>query len=90
MQFEDYQPPVPFVAEGGGFMPEALAPSAGSRRNEDIALDLMKFIAITTGYGKIGTPGAGFQGGPPSKPAEYADHLLELYSRCLAAVQEKK
>ncbi len=26
--------------------------SLGSRRNEDIALDLMKFIAMTTSYGK--------------------------------------
>jgi len=31
----------------------------GSRRNEDIALDLMKFIASTTGYGKAGAPGQG-------------------------------
>ena len=28
----------------------------GSRRNEDIALDLMKFIAMTTGYGKTSGP----------------------------------
>ena len=64
-------------------------PSA-SRRNEDIALDLMRFIAMTTGYGKTGTPGAGFQGGAPAKPSEYADHLLELYGKCLAAVQGSK
>jgi hypothetical protein len=62
----------------------------GSRRNEDIALDLMKFIAMTTGYGKTGTPGAGFQGGAPAKPTDYADHLLDLYGRCLGAVQGKK
>ena len=35
----------------------------GARRNEDIALEMMKFIAMTTGYGKTGSPGAGFQGG---------------------------
>ncbi len=64
--------------------------SVGSRRNEDIALDLMKFIALTTGYGKTGTPGAGFQGGPPAKPSEYAEHLLVLYGRGLGAVQGKK
>jgi len=34
----------------------------GSRRNEDIALDLMKFIAMTTGYGKTTGTGVGFQG----------------------------
>ncbi len=63
--------------------------SAGSRRNEDIALDLMRFIAMSTGYGKTGAGGTGFQGGAPSKPAEYVDHLLDLYGRCLEAVQGK-
>ena len=62
----------------------------GSRRNEDIALEMMKFIAMTTGFGKVGSPGAGFQGGTVSKAEDYAAHLLELYSRCLAAVQAKK
>src|SRR5215469_13637189 len=32
----------------------------GSRRNEDIALDLMRFIAMTTGYGKTASGGVGF------------------------------
>jgi hypothetical protein len=63
----------------------------GSRRNEDIALDLMKFVAMTTGYGKAVSSTAGFQGtAAPSKPEEYANHLLELYGRCLNAVQGKK
>ena len=61
-----------------------------SRRDEDIALDLMRFIAMTTGYGKSGSASAGFQGGAPAKPSEYADHLLELYGRCLDTVQRKK
>ena len=51
----------------------------GSRRNEDIALDLMKFIAMTTGYGKTSGAGVGFQGsGAADKPEDYAAHLLEL------------
>ena len=58
----------------------------GTRRNEDIALDMMKFIASTTGYGKVGSPGAGFQGGTVNKAEDYATHLLELYSRCLKTV----
>ena len=62
----------------------------GSRRNEDIALDMMKFIAMTTGYGKTGSPGAGFQGGTVSKPEDYATHLLDLYGRCLSAVEKRK
>jgi hypothetical protein len=77
------------------FPPERIAMedagiTLGARRNEDIALDLMKFIAATTGYGR-GTPGgAGFQGAPTIKAEEYASHLLELYGKCLAAVHGKK
>ena len=71
-------------------MDEAATLPIGTRRNEDIALDMMKFIAMTTGFGKVGSPGAGFQGGTVSKAEDYAAHLLELYSRCLAAVQAKK
>lgn len=65
--------------------------SVGARRNEDIALDLMKFVAMSTGYGKTSSAGVGFQGvGASLKPEEYAAHLLELYGRCLDAVQAKK
>lgn len=69
---------------------DALAGLLGSRRNEDIALDMMKFIAATTGYGKTGAPGAGFQAGAESKAEDYAAHLLELYTRCLNTVNGKK
>jgi hypothetical protein len=69
---------------------EISAFNVGLRRNEDIALDMMKFIAMTTGFGKTGSPGAGFQGGTVAKAEDYAAHLLELYSRCLNAVQSKK
>jgi hypothetical protein len=64
--------------------------AAGRRRDEDIALDLMKFVAVTTGYGRTGSPGAGFQGNTDSKAEDYAHHLLDLYGQCLAAVQQKK
>ena len=71
-------------------MDEHSAPPAGARRNEDIALDLMKFIAMTTGYGRTASSGAGFQGvGAAAKPDEYAGHLLELYGKCLQAVARK-
>ncbi|PYX10000.1 MAG: hypothetical protein DMG88_04115 [Acidobacteria bacterium] len=72
-------------------MDEVPTLTAGSRRNEDIALDLMKFIAMTTGYGRTTASGVGFQGsGAASKPEEYAAHLLELYTKCLNTVQQKK
>lgn len=69
---------------------EQLTEIIGSRRNEDIALDMMKFIAATTGYGKIGSPGAGFQGGNVNKAEDYATHLLELYTRCLNTVNGRQ
>jgi hypothetical protein len=64
----------------------------GSRRNEDIALDLMKFLAMTTGYGKTAGSGTGFGAGAgaANKPEDYASHLLDLYGRCLNAVAGKK
>ena len=34
----------------------------GARRNEDIALDLMKFVAGTAGVGKPAAPSTGFTG----------------------------
>ena len=73
-------------------MDETPGATVGSRRNEDIALDMMKFIAMTTGYGKTGSASGvtGLQGGQPVKPSEYVDHLLDLYGRCLNAVQGKK
>jgi hypothetical protein len=69
---------------------ERSAATPGVRRDEDIALDLMKFVAVTTGYGRATSPGAGFQAGGESKAEDYARHLLELYGQCLAAVQGKK
>jgi hypothetical protein len=73
------------------YMEETPALTPGSRRNEDIALDMMKFVAMTTGYGRTSGAGVGFQGSAAAaKPEEYAAHLLELYGRCLAAVQGKK
>jgi hypothetical protein len=72
------------------FIMEMPALSMGSRRDEDIALDLMKFIAMTTSYGKTTGSGVGFQGtGAAAKPEDYAAQLLELYGRCLQSVGGK-
>ena len=62
----------------------------GARRDKDIALDLMKFIALTTGVGKAAAPTAGFQGGAVTRAEDPADHLLQLYARCLSIVQQKQ
>lgn len=72
---------------GEGLMEEGPTGRGSARRDEDIALDLMKFVAMTTGYGRTTSSGVGFQGtGSASKPDEYATQLLELYSKCRAAV----
>jgi hypothetical protein len=54
---------------------------------DEVALELMKFIAVTTGYGK-GTPTAGFGGKGPRSAEEYADSLLDLFDRCRAVVRK--
>ena len=88
---EDDEIPV-ISGRGEGIMEEGSATGSGAaRRNEDIALDLMKFVAMTTGYGRTTATGVGFQGtGSAAKPEEYADKLLELYGRCLSSVGGKK
>ena len=68
---------------------DQLAGMIAARRNEDIALDMMKFIAATTNYGKT-AGSAGFHGGADNKSEDYATHLLELYTRCLNTVNGKK
>jgi hypothetical protein len=53
---------------------------------DEIALELMKFIAVTTGYGK-GVSAAGFTGKAAKTSEEYAESLLELFARCRSAVR---
>jgi hypothetical protein len=69
---------------------EQLPSSAqGARRNEDIALDLLKFVALTAGVGRPAAPSAGFVAGASAKPDDQVGHLLELYTRCLKVVEGK-
>ncbi len=56
---------------------------------DEVALELMKFIAVTTGYGK-GAGAAGFQGKSTKTPEEYADALIQLFERCRAVVGKEK
>jgi hypothetical protein len=61
----------------------------GARRNEDIALDLLKFVAGTAGVGRPVATSTGFSGASAPKPEEHVTQLLELYTRCLKAVEGK-
>ncbi len=63
--------------------------SLGARRNEDIALDLLKFVAGVTGVGRAAIPSTGFSGSAAPKPEEHVGQLIELYGRCLKAVEGK-
>jgi len=61
----------------------------GARRNEDIALDLLKFVAATAGVGRGGASSTGFVAGGAPKPEDQVTQLLELYARCLHVVEGK-
>jgi hypothetical protein len=55
------------------------------RNKDEVALELMKFIAQTTGYGK-GSVTAGYGAKGSKTPEEYADSLLQLFERCRTVV----
>ena len=63
--------------------PEDRRPGAS---NNEVALEMMKFIAVTTGYGKGSTSAAGFSGKATKTPEEYADALLQLFEKCRETV----
>lgn len=55
----------------------------------EVSLEMMKFIALTTGYGKPAGAAAGFAGkAAKSGSEEYAEALLELYVRCRNVVKQ--
>ncbi len=63
------------------------APAASLRSKDEVALELMKFIAVNTGYGKGSQGSAGFSGKPATRSAEeQAEALLELFERCRRVV----
>ncbi len=58
------------------------------RRSEDIALDLLKFVASHTnlkGGATSSTPGFGIQATP--KADDQVTQILDLYARCRQAVE---
>ena len=60
-------------------------PTGPGRSRDEIALEMMKFIAMTTGYGK-GVNAAGFTGKATRTPDEYAEALLQLFERCRTVI----
>ena len=77
--------PTPASAEAAA---AGAAAPGGGRSPDEIALELMKFIAVSTGYGKGSQGGAGFSGKPTTKsPEEQTEALLELFQKCRQAVK---
>jgi hypothetical protein len=69
--------------------PETPAATGTPRGKDEIALELMKFITVNTGYGKGNPSGAGFSGKPSVKsPEEQSEALLELFQRCRKAINQ--
>jgi hypothetical protein len=56
------------------------------KSRDEVALELMKFIAVTTGYGKGSSAAAGFQGKPSKSAEEYTEALLQLFEKCRSVV----
>jgi len=66
---------------------ERESPRSGTSPDE-VALELMKFIAVTTGYGR-GTTTTGFGSKGPRTSEEYADSLIELFERCRSVIRKQ-
>jgi hypothetical protein len=64
-------------------------PQGGGSTKEEVALELMRFIASTTGLGK-GSTTAGFGGKSLKTPDDQVEALLSLYERCRTVVNKKE
>ena len=81
------EPAVP-VADGKNADGTGNARGQG-RSKDEVALELMKFIAVTTGYGKGAISSAGFSGKANKSGEEYADALIQLFERCRSVVAKE-
>ena len=57
------------------------------KSKDEVALELMKFVATATGFGR-GPQSVGFAGKGARTPEEQAESLLELFQRCRTVVKE--
>ena len=78
------------MAEPQAPIPATESAPGGARSKDEVALELMKFIAVTTGYGRAGQSSAGFSGKAANRSTEeQTDALLELFERCRHAVNKE-
>jgi hypothetical protein len=72
------------------YAPDGQVPAAGGRTKEEVALELMRFITLQTGYGKSAQSSTGFSSKPGTHSAEeHAEALLELFLRCRQVVSQE-
>ena len=62
-------------------------PNSAARRPEDIALDLLKFVASHANVGSKSSGSTGFVAPSAAKTEDQVGNLLELYARCREAVE---
>ena len=58
-----------------------------ARSKEDIALDLLKFVAAHANVSAKTGGSTGFAVAPTTKPEDQVTELLKLYGRCRQAVE---
>lgn len=58
-----------------------------ARRPEDIALDLLKFVATQANVGVKSAGSTGFAAPTSAKSEDQVEKMLELYARCREAVE---
>ena len=64
------------------------SPNSAARRSEDIALDLLKFVAAQANVGSKSAAGtAGFGVPTTPKSEDLVNQILDLYARCREAVE---
>ena len=61
-------------------MADELTATLPSRSKDEVALEMMKFIALSTGFSKTST--AGFSGKALKSPEDQVEALMQLYERC--------
>jgi hypothetical protein len=62
--------------------------NASTRRSEDIALDLLKFVSTHANLGsKSATSTTGFGIPSTAKSEDQVSQIFDLYARCRAAVE---
>ena len=66
---------------------EAITTNTTARRTEDIALDLLKFVAAQANVGAKSSGSTGFAAPSSAKSEDLVEKMLDLYARCREAVE---